>query len=73
MATAFWCWSLSNYRRIPDRHTLKSAIAAWQHAARLAAGANAFLSKPIDVDQLLTRIGTLLRLDWIEAASDPGV
>jgi PAS domain S-box-containing protein len=39
----------------------------------LAAGANAFLSKPIDVDQLLTRIGTLLRLDWIEAASDPGV
>jgi PAS domain S-box-containing protein len=31
----------------------------------LAAGANAFASKPIDVDKLLTQIATLLKLNWI--------
>jgi PAS domain S-box-containing protein len=30
----------------------------------LAAGANAFVPKPIDVDQLLTHIATLLKLHW---------
>jgi PAS domain S-box-containing protein len=33
----------------------------------LAAGADAFLPKPIDVDQLLRRIGDLLQLSWIRA------
>jgi PAS domain S-box-containing protein len=33
----------------------------------LAAGANAFLAKPIAVDRLLLRIGELLKLSWIEA------
>jgi DNA-binding NarL/FixJ family response regulator len=31
----------------------------------LAAGANAFLPKPIDVVRLLTQIATLLKLNWI--------
>ncbi|HMC15911.1 MAG TPA: ATP-binding protein, partial [Albitalea sp.] len=34
----------------------------------LAAGADAFLAKPIAVDQLLWRIGELLKLNWIEAS-----
>ena len=34
----------------------------------LAAGADAFLAKPIAVDQLLWRIGELLKLSWIEAS-----
>jgi len=33
-------------------------------AQSLAGGADAFLSKPIDFDQLVERIGTLLRLAW---------
>jgi CheY-like chemotaxis protein len=35
----------------------------------LAAGANAFMPKPIDLDKLLTQIGTLLKLDWTYASS----
>jgi DNA-binding NarL/FixJ family response regulator len=33
-------------------------------ASALAAGANAFLTKPIDWDNLLARIAALLRLEW---------
>jgi DNA-binding response OmpR family regulator len=33
----------------------------------LAAGANTFLAKPIDLDALLTQIAALLKLDWIYA------
>jgi|GEM_PF-1685775 len=32
-----------------------------------AAGANAFLSKPIDLDRLLLRVGELLKLTWTQA------
>jgi CheY-like chemotaxis protein len=39
----------------------------------LAAGANAFLPKPIDVRQLLQRIGELLELNWALAAKMPSV
>ena len=31
-----------------------------------AAGANAFIAKPIDVDKLLTQIATLLKLSWTD-------
>jgi signal transduction histidine kinase/CheY-like chemotaxis protein len=33
----------------------------------LAAGANTFLAKPIDLDKLLTQIAVLLKLDWTYA------
>ena len=33
-------------------------------ASSLAAGANAFLPKPVDLEQLLTQIGALLKLTW---------
>ncbi|CAB3687211.1 hybrid sensor histidine kinase/response regulator [Paraburkholderia rhynchosiae] len=36
----------------------------------LDAGANAFLSKPIDFDQLLAHVARLLHLEWIYAPSD---
>ena len=42
-----------------------SATVSKSDTARyLAAGANAFLPKPIDVRQLLQRIGELLKVDW---------
>ena len=34
----------------------------------LAAGANAFLPKPVDFDRLLAKIATLLKLEWRYAA-----
>jgi CheY-like chemotaxis protein len=34
-------------------------------ATALAAGANAFLSKPIDLQALLAQVGDLLKLQWI--------
>jgi signal transduction histidine kinase/DNA-binding NarL/FixJ family response regulator len=34
----------------------------------LAAGANAFLAKPVDLDALLARIAALLKLNWIYAS-----
>jgi DNA-binding response OmpR family regulator len=37
----------------------------------LAAGVNAFVRKPIDLDQLLTQIATLLMLHWIDEPKAP--
>jgi CheY-like chemotaxis protein len=42
-----------------------SAIAEGDPAA---SGADAFLSKPIDIEELLRRIAALLGLDWLRAA-----
>jgi signal transduction histidine kinase/CheY-like chemotaxis protein len=36
----------------------------------LTAGMNAFLPKPIDLDQLLTQVGSLLKLDWTYAPQE---
>ena len=46
-----------------------SASASAEHQrASLAAGANAFLPKPIDVQHLLQQVGVLLSLRWIMAS-----
>jgi PAS domain S-box-containing protein len=51
---------------------VSASSSAVDEQASLAGGANAFLAKPIQLDQLLHVIGTLLRLDWIpEIASKP--
>ena len=47
-----------------------SASASGSDAQKcLAAGVNAFLAKPIDLEQLLTQIAILLKLEWIYEAS----
>ncbi|CAB3781550.1 ATP-binding protein [Paraburkholderia caffeinilytica] len=38
-------------------------------AQSLAAGANAFLSKPIDFDELLSKVAALLNIEWSDEAS----
>ncbi|NML97733.1 response regulator [Paraburkholderia sp. RP-4-7] len=40
-------------------------------ATSMDAGVNAFLSKPVDLDALLTQIATLLGLTWIHASPPP--
>ena len=40
-------------------------------ARSLEAGANAFISKPLDFDVLLARIAALLGIDWIREAVQP--
>lgn len=40
-------------------------------AVSMDAGVNAFLSKPLDLDALLTQIATLLSVTWVHAASPP--
>ncbi|NPT53764.1 ATP-binding protein [Paraburkholderia elongata] len=40
-------------------------------AMSMDAGVNAFLSKPVDLEALLTQIGTLLGLTWIYASPPP--
>jgi signal transduction histidine kinase len=51
-----------------------SASASAEHQrASLAAGANAFLPKPIDMQQLLQHVGTLLSLRWTLDSPDGAV
>jgi CheY-like chemotaxis protein len=45
-----------------------SASASAMAEAPAATGADAFLSKPIDIEELLRNIAALLKLEWIRAA-----
>jgi PAS domain S-box-containing protein len=55
---------LSSGARIPIIHVTASASPE-DEAASYAAGANAFLAKPVEQDLLLAAIGTQLSLSWI--------
>jgi PAS domain S-box-containing protein len=48
---------------------VSATVSAAETARYLAIGANAFLPKPIDVRQLLQRIGELLKLEWTRRLS----
>ena len=66
--------AMRQLRRLPDLKEVPiiavSASASEGHqASSLMAGADAFLSKPINLEQLLTQIGALLKLQWIEGVS----
>jgi signal transduction histidine kinase/FixJ family two-component response regulator len=50
---------------------VSASVAAEDQSRSLAAGANAFLAKPIDHKQLFHLIGTLLQLDWVENPLQP--
>jgi signal transduction histidine kinase/DNA-binding NarL/FixJ family response regulator len=57
---------LSGIKDVPIIVTSASASRSDEQKS-LVAGANAFLPKPIVLDQLLTQIGSLLMLDWTYA------
>ena len=54
---------LPGFKEVPIIAVSASATGD-NEAQSLTAGANAFLSKPIDLGQLLTQIGSLLKLSW---------
>ena len=56
------------WRALPIIIVSASASEADKHEA-LAAGANAFLAKPIAFGQLIAEIGSLLQLQWVAEAS----
>jgi PAS domain S-box-containing protein len=58
-------------RDVPVIAVSASASATNRHSS-LAAGANAFLPKPIDLAQMLDEIGRLLRLRWLVDALPTG-
>ncbi|MCC8404893.1 response regulator [Paraburkholderia sp. MMS20-SJTN17] len=65
-------------RRMPGFQDLPivavSASASGIDAAQsLAAGANAFLAKPIDFGRLLSHVAALLNVEWIDAATEAHV
>ncbi|SFU73674.1 AAA family ATPase [Pseudoduganella namucuonensis] len=67
--------AMRRLRQSPDFNTVPvisvSASAGDNHAASsLAAGANAFLPKPVNLDRLLEQVGALLKLEWIIAAPE---
>ncbi|MEA3099117.1 response regulator, partial [Caballeronia mineralivorans] len=45
---------------------MSASVSGSDEQKSLAAGANAFLPKPIDLDQLLTQIAALLKLSWTD-------
>jgi CheY-like chemotaxis protein len=51
------------FRQVPII-AISAGAGSTDQAQSVAGGANAFLSKPIDVDQLVEQIGALLRLTW---------
>ncbi|CAB3802609.1 Sensor histidine kinase RcsC [Paraburkholderia fynbosensis] len=64
-------------RQMPEFRELPiiavSAGASGTDAAQsLAAGANAFLAKPIDLSGLLTQVAALLNVEWNDEATDAG-
>jgi CheY-like chemotaxis protein len=61
---------MANLKSVPVIIVSASASVSDEQRS-LACGANAFLSKPLDLDRLLREIGGLLRLTWISDASRP--
>ncbi|HEY8099509.1 MAG TPA: PAS domain S-box protein [Burkholderiaceae bacterium] len=49
---------------------ISGSAGAEEQAAYIAAGATAFMTKPIDPERLLQQIGALLNLNWIYVLSD---
>lgn len=45
---------------------ISASASGRDEASSLAAGANAFFPKPIDLNRLLAQIGALLKLEWID-------
>lgn len=62
--------SLPEMRHTPIIAVSASATPDEQHDSR-SAGANAFMTKPVDQVQLLHHIGALLDLQWIHAEASP--
>ena len=63
--------TMRQLRRLPDFKevpiiAVSASVSGSDQANSLTAGANAFLPKPIDLQQLLTQIGILLKLQWME-------
>lgn len=52
---------------------VSAGVAAEEQARSFAAGANGFVTKPVEHDDLLRVIGRQLSLDWIEAPSEQPV
>ena len=66
--------AIRQLRQLPDLAelpiiTVSASVLGKDEESSLAAGANAFLAKPVDEDTLLAQIGALLRVDWILESS----
>jgi PAS domain S-box-containing protein len=62
--------AMRRLRRLPDFRdvpviAISASASGGDATSSLAAGANAFLPKPISMEQLLAHIGALLKLEWI--------
>jgi CheY-like chemotaxis protein len=69
--------TIRSLRDRPGTHTLPiiatSASVSKEDASKSrAAGADAFLAKPVDLMALQVLLGSLLSLEWHFAAADPG-
>jgi CheY-like chemotaxis protein len=63
--------AMRRLRQFPDFKAIpviaiSASASGGDEASSMAAGANAFLPKPIDLSRLLAQIGALLRLEWID-------
>ncbi len=63
--------AMRRLRQLPDFKgipiiVISASASGGDEASSIAAGANAFLPKPIDLSWLLAQIGALLKLEWID-------
>ncbi len=68
--------AMQRIRRLPSLRSIpiivvSASASASDRQASIDAGADAFLPKPLDLDQLVQKIGTLLHLTWIPDESPP--